>query len=311
MFIQGAATSSLYDLQPDNHPPVDTEAPSLSSRRAARMDGRQTVEHRAVAAARTPLEPVALAPAAEGSAPRDGPTSSAGIVLYLVSVGVVAALIVSVFFGAGFLLLVSPVVGTIAASSTRSEPEVRPPAGPLSFPSDSDHQPPFAALPSSTARSGTTETPPVSSPLVKALASGSGISAAEMSAKALTAITPPSVEAPATPAAETVTVTAHTPTRSALSAFETTELLEHGDALLRTGDIASARLFYERAAAAGAGRAALRLGATYDPTFLNRASLGSMQADPAQARAWYSRAVDLGEAEAKRLLDRVETRHGD
>jgi hypothetical protein len=46
-----------------------------------------------------------------------------------------------------------------------------------------------------------------------------------------------------------------------LSVREISELSEHGDALLRTGDIASARLFYKRAAAAGDGRAALRLGA--------------------------------------------------
>ena len=49
---------------------------------------------------------------------------------------------------------------------------------------------------------------------------------------------------------------------------EITELLEHGDALLRNGDVSSARLFYERAAGAGNGRAALRLGATFDPKHL-------------------------------------------
>ena len=312
MFIQGAATSSLYDLRPHNTPPVDTEPPSLSGRRAARSDGRQTGDHPAIAVERRPLKPVVVGSASEGSSPRHAPASSPGIVLYLASVAVLAALIVSVFFGAGFLLLASPMVGTVAASSTRSEPEVRPSTDPLFFPSDSNHQPPFAALPSSTATSGTTETSPVLPAIAKAPASGLGISAAEPRAEVLTAITPPpSVTAPPTPAPETITVTVHTPARSVLSASETTELLEHGDALLRTGDITSARLFYERVAAAGVGRAALRLGATYDPAFLNRAGLGNMPADPGQARAWYSRAVDLGEAEAKKLLDAVRTRHGD
>jgi hypothetical protein len=37
------------------------------------------------------------------------------------------------------------------------------------------------------------------------------------------------------------------------------------------GDIASARLFYQHAADAGNGSAALRLGASYDPGFLSRA----------------------------------------
>jgi len=96
----------------------------------------------------------------------------------------------------------------------------------------------------------------------------------------------------------------------ASSAAEAKELLEHGDALLRTGDVASARLFYERASAAGDGWAALRLGATFDPAFLERLGLGKLQSDPAAARLWYSRAVELGVMEAKRQLNGLETRQG-
>jgi TPR repeat protein len=88
------------------------------------------------------------------------------------------------------------------------------------------------------------------------------------------------------------------------------ELVEHGDALLRNGDVASARLFYERAASAGDGRAALRLGATFDAEFLGRLGLGKLQANPAEARSWYSRARDLGEVDAKRRLNSLETRQG-
>ena len=89
-----------------------------------------------------------------------------------------------------------------------------------------------------------------------------------------------------------------------------TELLDHGDALLRNGDVVSARLFYERAAGAGDGRAALRLGATFDPEFLGRLGLGKLQANPAEARSWYSRARDLGAVDAKRRLNSAETRQG-
>jgi hypothetical protein len=95
-----------------------------------------------------------------------------------------------------------------------------------------------------------------------------------------------------------------------LSATEISELLEHGDALLRIADIASARLFYERAANAGDGRAALRLGATFDPAFLERAGLRNLKGDAAAARSWYSRAVDLGGAKAKGAADGVETKQG-
>jgi TPR repeat protein len=88
------------------------------------------------------------------------------------------------------------------------------------------------------------------------------------------------------------------------------ELLEHGDTLLRNGDVASARLFYERAAGAGDARAALRLGATFDPEFLARLGLGKLQANPAEAQSWYSRARDLGIVDAKRQINSLETRQG-
>jgi hypothetical protein len=95
-----------------------------------------------------------------------------------------------------------------------------------------------------------------------------------------------------------------------LSTKEIAELLARGDALLRTGDVASARLFYERAANAGDGRAMLRMGATFDPAFLDRDALRGVRSDPAQARYWYHRAHDLGEAEAERRLKSLETKWG-
>ena len=93
-----------------------------------------------------------------------------------------------------------------------------------------------------------------------------------------------------------------------LSTEEIAELLARGDTLLRRGDIASARLFYERAANAGDGRAALRMGATFDPAFLGRDVLRGVLGDTAEARLWYQRARDLGEAEAERRLKSFETK---
>jgi hypothetical protein len=78
-------------------------------------------------------------------------------------------------------------------------------------------------------------------------------------------------------------------------------LLNRGDALLSTGDIASGRLFYQRAAEAGNGQAALRLGNTYDPAFLERAQL-RVHGDRALALFWYQRARELGASEAEILL---------
>ena len=67
-------------------------------------------------------------------------------------------------------------------------------------------------------------------------------------------------------------------------------------------DLVSARLFYERAAAAGDGQGAFRMGMTFDPAFLGRLGL-TIRGDSAQAMSWYRRASALGNTEAARLLN--------
>ncbi len=83
--------------------------------------------------------------------------------------------------------------------------------------------------------------------------------------------------------------------------------MARGDAFLAAGDIASARLFFERAANAGDGRAAMRMAVTFDAAFLGRAGLRGLRGDPDQAVFWYRRARDLGEAKAERSLNGLET----
>jgi TPR repeat protein len=84
-------------------------------------------------------------------------------------------------------------------------------------------------------------------------------------------------------------------------------LVARGDQFLKSGDITSARLFYERAADAGSGPAALRLGATFDPAILGQARTLGVIADPAQALLWYRRAKELGIVEAEQRIKRFET----
>jgi hypothetical protein len=86
------------------------------------------------------------------------------------------------------------------------------------------------------------------------------------------------------------------------SAVDTATLVARGDALVGVRDIASARLFYERAAEMGDGPAALRMGATFDPAFLERAGIRGTKGDQQEALSWYERARDLGDTEADRLL---------
>jgi TPR repeat protein len=87
-----------------------------------------------------------------------------------------------------------------------------------------------------------------------------------------------------------------------LSKTEVAELMERGDSLFSIGDITSARLFYQYAAEAGDGAAALRLGEAFDPAFLERARLSRALGDAKKALHWYLRASELGNEDAKLLL---------
>jgi len=85
-------------------------------------------------------------------------------------------------------------------------------------------------------------------------------------------------------------------------------LLARGDIFMQARDIASARLLYERAADAGNGRAALRVGESFDPAFLGRIGVYRNTGDRRLALSWYRRARDLGDTEAAQLLERLESR---
>jgi hypothetical protein len=122
------------------------------------------------------------------------------------------------------------------------------------------------------------------------------------------------------PAEGAVTSMAPAPTPSAssqpansvtasLSMMDRQMLLSRADALLRTGDVISARLFYQRAADAGDSTAALWLGATFDPVFLSRAGLSPVAADLTKALQWYRHARDLGNREADVLLKSIGARY--
>jgi hypothetical protein len=90
------------------------------------------------------------------------------------------------------------------------------------------------------------------------------------------------------------------------STAETTALVIRGDDFLSAGDVVSAREFYERAADRGDGGAALRLGATFDTGFLDRAGVRGALSDPAQASSWFRRAAELGNPAAQELMKNLE-----
>jgi TPR repeat protein len=89
---------------------------------------------------------------------------------------------------------------------------------------------------------------------------------------------------------------------------EAANLIERGRDLLRSGDVASARLLFQRLADVGIADAALALAATYDPRYLAERNLIGVVGDVAKARDWYHRASELGSIEAGRELARTATK---
>ena len=246
---------------------------------------------------------------------------------YLASVGAVAAVIIGVFFGIGFSLLApEQIIGGSGTGNRGTEvktlhsiglPDLSSNARPV--PADAE-QPPSAAVASLlplalahrlmaredvTPENGTPSESSVSaaSEAVISTAAGAvsstGASAVGSMANEATLARPATVSPPERASSFPAATTAMPPA-SPLMAAEIAELLARGDSFVVIGDIASARVFYQRAASAGDGRAALRMGTTFDPAFLRRAGLPRTFGDPAQARSWYRRASDLEDDKVKR-----------
>jgi hypothetical protein len=92
--------------------------------------------------------------------------------------------------------------------------------------------------------------------------------------------------------ASTVTAARGAPPRSlALSSEEIAAHLVRGEAKLKAGELAAARLYFERVALAGDRRGALGMARTYDPAVLAGLPVLGPQPDPAAAKAWYERAA--------------------
>jgi hypothetical protein len=105
----------------------------------------------------------------------------------------------------------------------------------------------------------------------------------------------PALEAPTAAATSETTSQPFSPSVVAL-------LIARGDALLETGDIAAARLMYERAAWSNSGQAAIAMGMTYDSRFLAQIGARGIAAEPQRAIVWYQHAAALGRPEGTQLV---------
>jgi len=211
---------------------------------------------------------------------------------YLVGVALIAVVIIGVFFGIGLSLIEmqrdEPMRSAAAARDHGTEVTLPYPGvllhpdGAASLPTRTDTLPAAAA-----------EFPRVP-PISQEAAVGEGAVAENAKPAPAVGEAPPggasdpsAARGPEKPAARGAK---NTPTATGTAVAD---LLAHGDSFILVGDVISARVFYRRASDAGDGRAALRMGATYDPAFLSRAGLAGTTGDPAQARAWYRRALEL------------------
>jgi hypothetical protein len=108
----------------------------------------------------------------------------------------------------------------------------------------------------------------------------------------------PMAEPPALPAMPPAA-----PASSVVRAHDTAELaqmIKNGARLMANGDIAGARMMYQRAAEAGDAAAAFALAETYDPLVLAK---GDIPPDIGLARMWYTKAMDLGSTLARERLE--------
>ena len=92
-----------------------------------------------------------------------------------------------------------------------------------------------------------------------------------------------------------------------LPVANTGALLSRGEVLLDAGEIAAARPMLARAAMAGSGEAALRLGQSYDPAFFRTAGRREASGNLGLAIFWYRRGRDLGNGKAAFLARQLET----
>ena len=72
---------------------------------------------------------------------------------------------------------------------------------------------------------------------------------------------------------------------------------------MQNGNLAAARLMFQRAAEACDKDAAFALGGTYDPNMLQKLGIRPLAASIAMARSWYESAKQLGSEQAAAQLE--------
>lgn len=198
---------------------------------------------------------------------------------------------------------VQPEPASIAAAPASTLPVVPlPPQAPAESVAVAPAQPPAPIAPA--------PAPVVAAPAPAALASP-----APVPAPTPVASEPPPPPAPAVKIVETqvepASVAASSPASSPSFPADTQQadaLLARGDELLSTGDVAAARLFYQRASEQGSAAAATAVGQTYDPAVLELLRVRGVRGDAQLAAEWYRKAIAAGDRQAEVRLKRLLAR---
>jgi hypothetical protein len=244
-----------------------------------------------------------------------------GVILCLAGLGIAAAATIVAFFGTGYLLLTerpteiarsepkAAVVAEDAATVRTGEPSLLPALPPSKHEPAASSGTEGATVPGGPAGNPSASTAAVSTAPGKItsgevqLTPAPGFRADAAPSAATSGA--PSESASARPGDGGANTTTQPPPSTPLSTAEINAILAQGDDAFRRGDLASARLLYQRAFEADDGRGALGIGASYDPLFLRRYRISSEPGDLDEARTWYQRARALGAEEAQTRLKRL------
>lgn len=186
--------------------------------------------------------------------------------------------------------LVIAAAGLIAPDARTGEPAAAPPPKPAAPPATTVVTPSPAPPPPATAPQKLVEPAPPPPP-------------APSPAPAAPAVTPPAPKAATAPPPKPAP-----PAPSPEVIKRAQGYLARGLGHLKDSDIASARLFFQRAAEDGLADGALAMGGTFDPGELARLRAPSIKPDLAEAKRWYERAAELGSGEALDRLKRLGAR---
>ena len=93
-----------------------------------------------------------------------------------------------------------------------------------------------------------------------------------------------------------------------MSADDIAMLMQQAEQFIGAGDVVTARVLFRRAAEAGDAKAALSMGATFDPALLAKIGVRGIAPDIVQARSWYEKAREFGSSEAIDRLERLSAR---